>query len=96
MSRQIAPIPGRARILVAAGLAALGPITVAARPLCAQPAERALSDSAWEQIAAADRLYFDLRPDEALAAYQGILRARSDDYETLWRAARASLAVGWL
>lgn len=83
-------------MLVAAGLAALAPITAPARPLCAQPAERAHSDPAWEQLAAADRLYFDLRPAEALAAYQGILGARPDDYETLWRAARSALAVGWL
>ncbi|MBI4539902.1 MAG: hypothetical protein HY704_10385 [Gemmatimonadetes bacterium] len=49
-----------------------------------------------ERLAVADRLYLDLRPQDALDAYRAVLQEAPQDFETLWRASRAALALGWL
>jgi len=44
----------------------------------------------------ADRLYYNGRPAESLAALRAHIVTAPSDTGALWRAARAALAVGWL
>jgi tetratricopeptide (TPR) repeat protein len=46
--------------------------------------------------ASADSLYFSFRPAEALERCEGLLQRQPSDFEVLWRASRAAVALGIL
>lgn len=78
----------------------LSPRIVAAAP--ASFAERSAIPSSHAQpagldaVGRADSLYLAGRPSEALAAYDSLLSHNPADFDVLWRASRAALALGIL